>query len=72
METVQQETTRVSDGRDGFIGIDEAAKFLGVSQATIRRMTSSNRLKCYRFSRMGHRRFRKTDLLEAFAVQQGA
>lgn len=56
---------------DGFIGIDEAAKFLGVSQATIRRMTSSNRLKCYRFSRMGHRRFRKVDLLEAFSVQAG-
>ena len=72
MEMVQEVSPRISDGRDGFIGIDEAAKFLGVSQATIRRMTSSNRLKCYRFSRMGHRRFRKTDLLEAFSVQQGA
>lgn len=60
-----------SQGPDGFIGIDEAAKFLGVSQATIRRMTSANKLKCYRFSRMGHRRFRRKDLVEAFSVQAG-
>lgn len=58
------------DMDDSFVGIDEAAKFLGVSQATIRRMTASNRLQCYRFSRMGHRRFRKSDLVTAFAVRQ--
>jgi len=56
---------------DGFVGIDEAAKFLGVSQATIRRMTAANRIKCYRFSRLGHRRFRKSDLLEAFQERHG-
>jgi len=59
----------IDDIRDGFVGIDEAAKFLGVSQATIRRMTASSRLKCYRFSRMGHRRFRKSDLINAFQVR---
>lgn len=62
----------VEDGKDGFVGIDEAARYLGVSQATIRRMTASNRLKCYRFSRMGHRRFRKSDLMNAFSVRQEA
>ncbi len=64
--------TTVEDGKDGFVGIDEAARYLGVSQATIRRMTSGNRLKCYRFSRMGHRRFRKSDLVNAFSDRQEA
>lgn len=59
----------VIDLDDGFVGIDEAARFLGVSQATIRRMTAANKLRCYRFSRMGHRRFRKSDLLEAFEIR---
>lgn len=62
----------INDGHDGFVGIDEAAQFLGVSQATIRRMTASNRLKCYRFSKMGHRRFRKSDLINAFQVRTEA
>jgi excisionase family DNA binding protein len=72
MENTVPNAVHVNDGRDGFVGIDEAAKFLGVSQATIRRMTASNRLKCYRFSRMGHRRFRKSDLVNAFQVRQEA
>ena len=60
----------VYDMEDGFVGIDEAARFLGVSQATIRRMTAASKLRCYRFSKMGHRRFRKSDLLKAFESRQ--
>ena len=67
---MEDTASNVYDMDDSFVGIDEAAKFLGVSQATIRRMTASNGLLCYRFSRMGHRRFRKSDLLSAFAVRQ--
>lgn len=73
MQTVEYAASNVvEDGKEGFVGIDEAARYLGVSQATIRRMTASSRLKCYRFSRMGHRRFRKSDLVSAFSVRQEA
>lgn len=47
---------------DTFVGIQEAAQILGVSPATIRRLTARNALPTYRWSRMGHRRFRKRDL----------
>lgn len=68
---MENAVAKTYDLDDGFVGIDEAAKFLGVSQATIRRMTAANRIKCYRFSRLGHRRFRKSDLLEAFQERHG-
>lgn len=68
---MENAVAKTYDLEDGFVGIDEAAKFLGVSQATIRRMTAANRIKCYRFSRLGHRRFRKSDLLEAFQERHG-
>lgn len=70
MDNVAEGQAAGYDVDDGFVGIDEAARFLGVSQATIRRMTASSRLRCYRFSRMGHRRFRKSDLLRAFEIRQ--
>jgi len=47
---------------DTFVGIQEAAQILGVSPATIRRLTARNALPTYRWSRMGHRRFRRRDL----------
>lgn len=47
---------------DTFVGIQEAAEILGVSPATIRRLTARNALPSYRWSPMGHRRFRKRDL----------
>ena len=48
---------------DTFVGIQEAAEILGVSAATIRRLTARNALPTYRWSRMGHRRFRRRDLV---------
>lgn len=48
---------------DTFVGIQEAAEILGVSAATIRRLTARNVLPTYRWSRMGHRRFRRRDLV---------
>jgi transcriptional repressor of dcmA and dcmR len=44
--------------------ITEAAEFLNVSKATIRRWTNEGRLKCLRIGAREERRFRKTDLAE--------
>ena len=45
-----------------YLGIREAADRLGVSLATIRRMTARGQLRYYRFSSLGHRRFRLDDI----------
>lgn len=50
---------------DEYLGIREAAERLGVSLATIRRMTARGDLRFYRFSALGHRRFRLSDVEEA-------
>lgn len=52
-----------------FVGIREAAERLGVSLATIRRMTSRGDLRFYRFSSLGHRRFRMQDVEDARKVR---
>jgi excisionase family DNA binding protein len=43
--------------------ITEAATFLNVSKATIRRWTNEGRLQCSRIGARAERRFRKTDLI---------
>jgi excisionase family DNA binding protein len=44
--------------------IDEVAKFLKVTQTTIRRWTDNGQLKCYRIGNKKERRFEKNDVFE--------
>ena len=47
-----------------FLTIDEAARLLRVSKASLRRWTNSGRLRCYRLGLRNERRFRIDDLLD--------
>jgi excisionase family DNA binding protein len=51
--------------------IGEAARFLNVSKISLRRWTSTGRLRCFRVGVRGERRFAKTEL-EAFLAHDGA
>ena len=53
---------------DTLLDIKEAARFLNVSETSLRRWTNSGRLKCLRIGRRRERRFRRLDLL-AFLEQ---
>jgi transcriptional repressor of dcmA and dcmR len=52
-----------------FLDIAEAARFLNVSETSLRRWTNSGALECLRVGRRRERRFRRADLL-AFTEQQ--
>jgi transcriptional repressor of dcmA and dcmR len=58
----------MSDEND-LLDIGEAARFLSVSETSLRRWTNSGALQCLRVGRRRERRFRRADLL-AFAEQQ--
>ncbi len=58
----------MSDQED-LLDIKQAAQFLNVSEASLRRWTNSGRLACLRVGRRRERRFRRHDLL-AFAEEQ--
>lgn len=45
------------------LDINQAAKFLNVSETSLRRWTNSGRLTCLRIGKKGMRRFRREDLL---------
>jgi len=51
------------------LDIEEAAKFLNVSETSLRRWTNAGRLACLRVGRRRERRFRRADLL-AFMENQ--
>jgi excisionase family DNA binding protein len=51
------------------LDISEAARFLNVSETSLRRWTNSGALQCLRVGRRRERRFRRADLL-AFTEQQ--
>ena len=53
------------------LDIKEAARFLNVSETSLRRWTNSGRLACLRIGRRRERRFRRADLL-AFLEQPDA
>jgi transcriptional repressor of dcmA and dcmR len=55
--------------RDELLNIKQAAEFLNVSEASLRRWTNSGRLACLRVGRRRERRFRRADLL-AFLEEQ--
>ncbi len=55
--------------RDELLNIKQAAEFLNVSEASLRRWTNSGRLACLRVGRKRERRFRRADLL-AFLEEQ--
>jgi transcriptional repressor of dcmA and dcmR len=52
--------------REDLLDIKQAARFLNVSEASLRRWTNSGRLNCLRVGGRRERRFRRSDLL-AFA-----
>ena len=54
---------------EDLLDIKQAARFLNVSEASLRRWTNSGRLACLRVGRRRERRFRRDDLL-AFAEKQ--
>jgi transcriptional repressor of dcmA and dcmR len=53
------------------LNIEQAARFLNVSETSLRRWTNSGQLACLRVGRRRERRFRRADLL-AFAEHQPA
>ncbi|HEX2220810.1 MAG TPA: MEDS domain-containing protein [Gemmatimonadales bacterium] len=53
------------------LDIEQAARFLNVSETSLRRWTNDGRLACLRVGRRRERRFRKADLL-AFMEQEPA
>ena len=59
------------DGRDELLTIKQAAKFLSVSETSLRRWSNSGQLACLRVGRKRERRFRRADLL-AFLEEQPA
>src|SRR4030081_3779755 len=54
-----QETANLNE----LLDIGQAAAFLNVSEASLRRWTNSGRLACLRVGRRRERRFRRADLL---------
>lgn len=48
---------------DELLDIKQAARFLKVSETSLRRWTNSGRLPCLRVGRRRERRFRRADLL---------
>ena len=56
---------------DELLDIEQAARFLNVSETSLRRWTNSGRLACLRVGRRRERRFRMADLL-AFLESQPA
>lgn len=59
---------RMSDHED-LLDIKQAARFLQVSETSLRRWTNAGQLACLRVGRKRERRFRRADLL-AFMEEQ--
>lgn len=61
----------ITSGQDAepLLDIEQAARFLNVSETSLRRWTNDGRLACLRVGRRRERRFRKADLL-AFMEQE--
>ena len=59
------------DQSEPLLDIEEAARFLNVSETSLRRWTNEGRLACLRVGRRRERRFRKADLL-AFVESEPA
>jgi transcriptional repressor of dcmA and dcmR len=53
------------------LNIEQAARFLNVSETSLRRWTNSGRLACLRVGRRRERRFRRADLLAFMEDQPG-
>jgi excisionase family DNA binding protein len=52
-----------TDDSEPLLDIEQAARFLNVSETSLRRWTNDGRLACLRVGRRRERRFRKADLL---------
>jgi transcriptional repressor of dcmA and dcmR len=64
-------TQEIADGIE-LLDIGQAAAFLNVSEASLRRWTNSGRLACLRVGRRRERRFRREDLLGFMEGQSSA
>lgn len=53
----------VTDDSEPLLDIEQAARFLNVSETSLRRWTNDGRLACLRVGRRRERRFRRADLL---------
>ena len=61
----------VVDESEPLLDIEQAARFLNVSETSLRRWTNDGRLACLRVGRRRERRFRRVDLL-AFLEREPA
>jgi transcriptional repressor of dcmA and dcmR len=55
--------TVMTDDSEPLLDIEQAARFLNVSETSLRRWTNDGRLPCLRVGRRRERRFRRVDLL---------
>ncbi len=49
---------------DDYLGVEEAARFLGVSPSTLRNWTNAGKVKCHRHPLNRYRKFVRRDLEE--------
>ena len=56
-------TSAIMDESEPLLDIEQAARFLNVSETSLRRWTNDGRLPCLRVGRRRERRFRRADLL---------
>jgi excisionase family DNA binding protein len=64
-------STVMTDESEPLLDIEQAARFLNVSETSLRRWTNDGRLPCLRVGRRRERRFRRVDLL-AFLEREPA
>jgi excisionase family DNA binding protein len=69
LDTIPEYVTM--DESEPLLDIEQAARFLNVSETSLRRWTNAGRLACLRVGRRRERRFRKADLL-AFVEREPA
>src|SRR5688500_9783017 len=56
---------------EDLLDIEQAARFLNVSETSLRRWTNSGRLRCLRIGQRRERRFRRSDLIAFMEAQPG-
>ncbi|MEX2283887.1 MAG: MEDS domain-containing protein [Gemmatimonadota bacterium] len=62
----------MAESENELLDIEQAARFLNVSETSLRRWTNSGRLPCLRIGQRRERRFRKADLIAFMEAQPGS
>jgi excisionase family DNA binding protein len=71
MRSMIDDISGIVDDSEPLLDIEQAARFLNVSETSLRRWTNDGRLACLRVGRRRERRFRRVDLL-AFLEREPA